>query len=98
MAYGTTLKINALRRCTGWFPGVYNPSAYAPAVPSDAGTAAMEYVASNSLALVTLAIVLQGYSVLSFHDIHCLLCKEVTAEATSSTQTPPNHREFVPAS
>lgn len=86
MAYGTTPKVNALRKCTGWFPGVYNPSAYAPAVPSDAGTAAMEYVASNSLALVTLQL---SFKVILF----CLFMTFIVSYVKRSRQRlPPQPR------
>ena len=86
MAYGTTPKVNALRKCTGWFPGVYNPSAYAPAVPSDAGTAAMEYVASNSLALFTLQL---SFKVILF----CLFMTFIVSYVKRSRQRlPPQPR------
>jgi hypothetical protein len=44
-----------------------------------------------------LAIATQGHFVLFSRDPRCLLCKELTEEDASSTQAPPNHREFVPA-
>ena len=52
------------------------------------------YQLPSSSRLVTAT---QEYFFLSSCDNYCLLCKEVTAKATSSTQNPPNHWESVPA-
>ncbi len=83
MAYSVPPQISALRKCMGWAPGlrVYNSPAYAPAIPLDGGTAVGERV--------------EGYFVLSPRNLHYLPYKESSAETTSETQRPSNHREFV---
>jgi hypothetical protein len=60
MAYDIPLVVNTLRKCTGWFLGVHNTSAYAPAVPLDGGTAVMKGVATSSFSLLTLPLPLKG--------------------------------------
>jgi hypothetical protein len=77
MTYGFPPDTSALRKFTDWFPGVYNASSYAPAVPLDGGTAVREGVAVYSLPLVTLSLPLQGI-------LFCLLVAFIVSYAMSS--------------
>jgi hypothetical protein len=86
MSYGATPKANALRKCTGWFPGVYNPSAYAPVVPLDGQAAAMGDVAPNTVALATLTLSFKGV-------LFCLFVTFIVSYVKKSRQRlPPQPR------
>src|ERR1700722_19187571 len=39
MAYDVSPEVNALKKCMGWFLGLYNASAHAPATPLDGSIA-----------------------------------------------------------
>ena len=88
MAYDVPPIVNAFRKCTGWFPGAYNASAYTPTVPFDGGTVVMEGVAPNSLSLDTLSLPLRGI-------LFCLLVTFIVSYARRSRQRlPPQPRRL----
>jgi hypothetical protein len=60
MAYSVPPIVNAPWKRAGWFLGLCNASAYAPAVRLEGGTALREGVVSNSLSLVSLPSPLNG--------------------------------------
>ena len=89
MAYGVPPKVNALRKCTGWFLGLYNASAYAPAFTLDGGTAVREGVAPSSLPFVTLPLPLKGI-------LFCLLVTLIIVSYARSSRKrlPPQPRRL----
>jgi hypothetical protein len=77
---------NALRKCAGWFTGIYNSSAYAPAASLDGRTAEMGGVTPNTLPLITLSLSLKGI-------LFCLLVTFIASYARRSRQRlPPQPR------
>lgn len=88
MAYGVPPRVNALKKCMGWFTGAYNASVYAPAVSLD-GTAAGEGVAPISLPLVALSSLHKGI-------LFCLLVTLVISYARGSRQQLPPHPRRLP--
>ena len=88
MASGIPPRVNALKKCMGWFPGAHYASAPAPAILWDGNTAAKEGVAAYSLPLVTLPPLLKAI-------LFCLLVTFVISYVRSLRQKlPPHPRRF----
>ncbi|KAF8490143.1 cytochrome P450 [Russula emetica] len=85
MAHGVPPRVNALKKCMGWFPGANSATAYAPAVLWDGVPAAREGVAP----LVTLSSPLKGI-------LFCLLVTFVVSYARSSRKMLPPHPRRLP--
>ena len=85
MAYGIPPRVNALKKCMGWFPGANNASVYAPAVQWEGITAAREGVAP----LVTLSSLLKSI-------LFCLLVTFITSYARGSRKMLPPHPRRLP--
>jgi hypothetical protein len=81
-------KLNALKKYTGWFLGVYNASAYTPAASLDGGTVVKEGVVNASLPFATLPLPLKAF-------LFCLLMTFIVSYARSSRQRlPPQPRRL----
>ena len=90
MAYGVPPVVNALWKRTGWFSGLHNASASAPAPAAllDGGTASWKVVVSNSLSLVALQLPIKDV-------LFCLLATIVVFYARTSRQRlPPQPRRL----
>jgi hypothetical protein len=84
MAHGVPPRVNALKKCMGWFPGTNNASVYAPAVLWDGVTATREEVAPLTLSLLVKGILL------------CLLVTFIASYAKSSRKMLPPHPRRLP--
>ena len=81
MAHGIPPRVNALKKCMGWFPGTKNASVYAPPVLWDAG--------EGEAPLVTLSSLLKGI-------LFCLLVTFIVFYARSSRRMLPPHPRRLP--
>jgi hypothetical protein len=82
MAYGINLLVNALKKCMGWFPGVYSASAYSSAVLWNDLTTAGE-----GEALLTLSSSLKAL-------VFCLLVTLIIYTRRSQKGLPPHPRRL----
>lgn len=88
MAYIFPPKLDALRKYTGWFLGVYNASAFTPAASLEGGTVVKEGVVRASLPLATLPLPLKAI-------LFCLLMTFIVSYVRSSRQRlPPQPRRL----
>ena len=90
MASGAPPKVNALKKCSGWFPGVHNTSiqAFPPAVSLDGGTVVVKGVDPKFSSSITLSSPLQGI-------LFCLLVTLIVSFARRSRQKlPPQPRRL----
>ena len=86
MAHGVPPRVNALKKCMGWFPGANNASVYAPAVLWDGITAAREVAPSP---LHNLSLPLKGI-------LFCLLVTFIVSYARNLRKVLPPHPRRLP--